>query len=315
AYNYLMEVRRLVRYLDVCDGNMEEGSLRCDANVSVRLKGAEKYGRRVEVKNMNSMRNVQRAIEHEIKRHIDIIEAGGIVDQDTRSFEATSGTTFSLRSKEAANDYRYFPEPDLQPVLVTEAYVNEVRKNLPPLPDELLRKYMQELQLSEYDAGVLTDTKEIALYFEAVLKNTDNAKAAANWVMGPVKSYLNENAITIQRFPVSAERLAQLIALIDSGKVNFGVANQKIFPVMVSDAAKSPQAIAEENNLIQESDSDALLGFIREAVAKNPTKVAEYKAGKTSLIGMFMGDVMKLSKGKADPKIANELLKKVLDEA
>jgi aspartyl-tRNA(Asn)/glutamyl-tRNA(Gln) amidotransferase subunit B len=315
AYNYLMEVRRLVRYLDVCDGNMEEGSLRCDANVSVRLKGAKEYGRRVEVKNMNSMRNVQRAIEHEIKRHIDIIEAGGVVDQDTRSFEATSGTTFSLRSKEAANDYRYFPEPDLQPVLVTEAYVNEVRKNLPPLPDELLRKYIQELQLSEYDAGVLTDTKEIALYFEAVLKNTSNAKAAANWVMGPVKSYLNENAISIQRFPISAERLALLITLIDSGKVNFGVANQKIFPVMISDSTKSPQQIAEENNLIQESDSDALLGFIREAVAKNPTKVTEYKAGKTSLLGMFMGDVMKLSKGKADPKIANELLKKVLDEA
>lgn len=314
AYKYLTEVRRLVRYLDICDGNMEEGSLRCDANISVMLKGAKQYGRRVEVKNMNSISNVRRAIEHEIIRQIDLIEAGGIVDQDTRSFEAATGTTFSLRSKEAANDYRYFPEPDLQPVIVTEKEIARVKSELPPLPAELIVKYTQQLGLSAYDAGVLTDAKEIALFFEEVLKHTSNAKAAANWVMGPVKSFLNENALHISQFPVSPERLSQLIALIDSGKVNFASASQRIFPVMTQDVSKTPLQIAEENNLVQESDSGALTELIKEAVGKYPAKVAEYKSGKTGLLGLFMGEVMKLSKGKADPKVASELLKKVLDE-
>lgn len=314
AYKYLTEVRRLVRYLEICDGNMEEGSLRCDANISVMLKGAKQYGRRVEVKNMNSISNVRRAIEHEIIRQIDLIEAGGIVDQDTRSFEAATGTTFSLRSKEAANDYRYFPEPDLQPVIVTEKEIARVKSELPPLPAELIVKYTQQLGLSAYDAGVLTDAKEIALFFEEVLKHTSNAKAAANWVMGPVKSFLNENALHISQFPVSPERLSQLIALIDSGKVNFASASQRIFPVMTQDVSKTPLQIAEENNLVQESDSGALTELIKEAVGKYPAKVAEYKSGKTGLLGLFMGEVMKLSKGKADPKVASELLKKVLDE-
>ncbi|HEU4716780.1 MAG TPA: Asp-tRNA(Asn)/Glu-tRNA(Gln) amidotransferase subunit GatB [Bacteroidia bacterium] len=314
AYSYLTEVRRLVRYLDICDGNMEEGSLRCDANISVMLKGAKEFGRKVEVKNMNSISNVKRAIGHEIMRQIDIIEAGGIIDQETRSFDAVSGTTFSLRSKEMANDYRYFPEPDLQPVIVSQDEIAHVKAHLPPLPAELVAKYTGEMGLSAYDAGVLTDSKEIALYFEEVLQYTTNAKAAANWVMGPVKSFLNENALHISKLAVTPARLAELIALVDSGKVNFGVANQKIFPVMTKDASKTPQQIAEENNLVQESDSGALMGMIREAVAKYPAKVAEYKGGKTGLLGMFMGEVMKLSKGKADPKVANELLKKVLDE-
>jgi aspartyl-tRNA(Asn)/glutamyl-tRNA(Gln) amidotransferase subunit B len=314
AYRYLTEVRRLVRYLDICDGNMEEGSLRCDANVSVMLKGATKFGRRVEVKNMNSISNVKRAIEHEIIRQIDIIEAGGQIDQDTRSFEAATGTTFSLRSKEMANDYRYFPEPDLQPVIVTEKAIAKVKSELPPLPAELLRKYTKELGLTPYDAGVLTDAKEIALYFEEVLKHTKNAKAAANWVMGPVKSYLNENALHVSQMPVSPERLSQLIALIDDGKISFAMANQRIFPVMAKEISKTPLQIAEENNLVQESDSGALLEMIKEAVGKYPAKVTEYKNGKVNLLGLFMGEVMKLSKGKADPKVTSELLKKVLDE-
>lgn len=314
AYRYLTEVRRLVRYLDICDGNMEEGSLRCDANVSVMLKGADKFGRRVEVKNMNSISNVKRAIEHEIKRQIDIIEAGGQIDQDTRSFEAATGTTFSLRSKEMANDYRYFPEPDLQPVIITEKEIARVKSELPPLPAELLAKYTKELGLTLYDASVLTDAKEIALYFENVLKHTTNAKAAANWVMGPVKSYLNENALHVSQMPVSAERLSQLIALIDEGKISHAMASQRIFPIMAKEVNKTPLQIAEENNLIQESDSGALLEMIQEAVGKYPAKVTEYKNGKTNLLGLFMGEVMKLSKGKADPKVTSELLKKVLDE-
>lgn len=314
AFRYLTEVRRLVRYLEICDGNMEEGSLRCDANVSVMLKGSEKFGRRVEVKNMNSISNVKRAIEHEVKRHIDIIEAGGIVDQDTRTFDAMTGTTMSLRSKEQANDYRYFPEPDLQPVIVTQEDIAKVKSELPPLPAELLEKYTKELGLSAYDASVLTDAKEVALYYEGVLKHTSNAKAAANWVMGPVKSYLNENAIHISAFNLAPQRLAEIINLVDSGKVSFSVASAKIFPEMAADAKATALGIAEKNNLIQESDEGALLAIVREAVAKFPAKVAEYKSGKTGLVGMFMGEVMKLSKGKADPKVASELVTKVLNE-
>jgi aspartyl-tRNA(Asn)/glutamyl-tRNA(Gln) amidotransferase subunit B len=314
AFRYLTEVRRLVRYLEICDGNMEEGSLRCDANVSVMLKGSGKFGRRVEVKNMNSISNVKRAIEHEVKRHIDIIEAGGIVDQDTRTFDALTGTTMSLRSKEQANDYRYFPEPDLQPVIVTQEDIAKIKSELPPLPAELLEKYTKQLGLSVYDASVLTDAKEVALYYEAVLKHTANAKAAANWVMGPVKSYLNENAIHISDFQVEAARLAEIINLVDSGKVSFSVASSKIFPEMATDKSATAIGIAEKHNLIQESDAGALLAIVREAVAKYPAKVAEYKSGKTGLVGMFMGEVMKLSKGKADPKVASELVTKVLNE-
>lgn len=314
AYRYLTEVRRLVRYLDICDGNMEEGSLRCDANVSVMLKTSTTYGRRVEVKNMNSITNVKRAIEHEAIRHVDILEAGGIIEQDTRSFDALTGTTFSLRSKEQANDYRYFPEPDLQPVIVTQDAIAKVKAELPPLPAELFERYTKELGLSAYDAGVLTDAKEVALFYEAVLKNTSNAKAAANWVMGPVKSFLNENALHISEFKLTPSRLAELIALIDSGKISFAVASQKIFPVMIAEQNKTALQIAEENNLIQERNEDALLAIVREAVAKFPAKIAEYKSGKTGLVGLFMGEVMKMSKGKADPKIANELVTKVLNE-
>lgn len=315
AYKYLTEVRKLVRYLDICDGNMEEGSMRCDANVSVRLKGSLGFGRKAEVKNMNSIRNVQRAIEHEVKRQIDIIEAGGIVDQETRSFDASNGTTFTLRTKEMANDYRYFPEPDLPPVIVTQEYIDGVKANMPALPDELYKKYTGQLSLSEYDAAVLTDTKGIALYFEELINHTGNVKSAANWLMGNIKSYLNENALEIDEFPVKASAIADLIKLIDDSKISHSVASQKVFPLLLKSPEKSALSIAEENNWLQESNSDSLLPLIQEAIAKYPDKVAEYKGGKVGLIGLFMGEVMKLSKGKADPKVANELVKKALEEA
>jgi aspartyl-tRNA(Asn)/glutamyl-tRNA(Gln) amidotransferase subunit B len=313
AYKYLTEVRRLVRYLEICDGNMEEGSMRCDANVSVRLKGEKKFGRRTEVKNMNSIRNVQRAIEYEIKRQIDAIENGEEIAQDTRSFDAVAGTTFVLRSKEMANDYRYFPEPDLQPVVVTKEYISKVKETLPPLPNELFKKYTA-LGLSEYDAGVLTDSKEIALYFEEIIANTKNAKGASNWLTVQVKSYLNERALHISEFGLSAKRIAELVDLIDSGKVSHTIATQKIFPKMLEEKEKSPLQIAEENNWIQESDSGALVALAKQALEKYPEKVAEYKAGKTNLLGLFMGELMKLSKGKADPKAANEVMKKMLED-
>jgi len=312
AYKYLTEIRKLVRYLDICDGNMEEGSLRCDANVSVRLKGAKEFGKRTEVKNMNSIRNVQRAIEYEIKRQIEAIEKGEEITQDTRSFDAVAGTTFILRSKEMANDYRYFPEPDLQPVIVSQEYIAKVKSTLPPLPNDLLQKYVK-LGLSEYDAGVLTDSKEIALYFEEIIAKTKNTKAASNWLTVQIKSYLNDNALHISEFKITPERVAQLVDFIDTGKVNHTIATQKIFPAMMQQLDKTPEQIAQENGWIQESDSGALTEFVKQAIAKYPDKVVEYKNGKTSLVGLFMGEVMKLSKGKADPKVANELVKQMLD--
>lgn len=313
AYKYLTEVRKLVRYLDICDGNMEEGSLRCDANVSVRLKGTTAFGKRTEVKNMNSIRNVQRAIEHEVIRQIDLIESGEEIKQETRSFDAVSGTTFAMRSKEMANDYRYFPEPDLQPVVVTEKYIAQVQSTMPPLPNELFKKYTDEIGLSAYDAAIITENKQIALYFNELISHTTNYKAAANWLMGAVKSFLNENAIVIDKFPVSPVRLAELILLIDQGKVSNSVATQKIFPEMIKTADRSALQIAEQSNLIQESNSDSLNEYILQAIAKYPEKVSEYKNGKVTLIGLFMGEVMKLSKGKADPKVANQMMKDTLD--
>jgi aspartyl-tRNA(Asn)/glutamyl-tRNA(Gln) amidotransferase subunit B len=313
AYKYLTEIRKLLRYLEICDGNMEEGSMRCDANVSVRLKGSNTFGKRTEVKNMNSIRNVQRAIEYEAKRQIETIEKGEEITQDTRSFDAEAGTTFILRSKEMANDYRYFPEPDLQPVIVSQEYINKVKSTLPPLPGELFKKYIS-LGLSAYDTGVLTDSKEIALYFEKIILNTKNVKSAANWLTVQVKSYLNDNALHISNFPVTPERMAELVNFIDSGKVNHTIAIQKIFPKMLEEPAKTPAQIAEENNWIQESDSDAIIEFVKLAIAKYPDKVIEYKNGKTTLLGLFMGEVMKLSKGKADPKMAGEVLRELLEK-
>lgn len=314
AYQYLTEIRKLVRYLDICDGNMEEGSMRCDANISVRPVGSDKFGSKVEVKNMNSIRNVQRAIEHEIKRQIECIGKGERIAQETRSFDAVNGTTFVLRTKEASNDYRYFPDPDLVPVIVSEDFIKGIREQMPPLPNALFKKYTTEYNLSEYDAQVLTDTKEIALYFEEVTRFAGNHKTAANWVMGPVKSYLNENALDMERFPISAERLAQLMQLVDENKVSYTAAAQKIFPVMAEKPALSPLQIAEAENLLQESDAGSLQLFVAQALEKYPEKVAEYKNGKVGLLGLFMGEVMKLSKGKADPKVASQLVKEALEK-
>jgi len=312
AYQYLLEVRKLVRYLDICDGNMEEGSLRCDANVSVRLKGDEKFGTKVEVKNMNSSRNVKSAIEYEIKRQIDLIEKGEQIIHETRGFNATDGTTLSQRHKEEANDYRYFPEPDLQPIVITQEYIEEVRESLPPLPKELLKKFTKDFNLSNYDAKIIVEDKKTALYYDDLCRYTKNYKAAANFMNGIVKSYLKENAQTIEDFQLQPERLAQLILLIDENKISNSIATGKIFPILIS-SDLSPEEIAIQNNWIQESDSDAITALIDQVINKYPDKVKEYKSGKKGLIGLFVGEVMKLSKGKADPKLTNELIRKKLD--
>lgn len=313
AYNFLTEVRKLVRYLEICDGNMEEGSLRCDANVSVNLKEASEFGRKVEVKNMNSIRNVQRAIEFEIKRQIDAIEKGEEIPQETRGFDAVAGITKSQRTKEAANDYRYFPEPDLLPVIVSQDYIEEVKATMPPLPNDLFRKYTREFGLSEYDAQILTDSKEIALYFEEVVNHTKAYKQAANWMMGAIKSYLNENALHIHQFPLKPEAVAALIDLVQDNKVSSSMANQKLFPALIEQPDASPLKLAEELNIIQDSSTDSIEPIIDEVLAQFPDKVEAYRSGKKGLLGMFMGEVMKRSKGKADPKTTNQLLQKKLD--
>lgn len=313
AYKYLAEVRKLVRYLGICDGNMEEGSLRCDANVSVRLKGSTELGTRAEVKNMNSLRNVARAIEIEAKRQIDIIEKGGTIDQETRSFDAVNNTTFSLRSKELAHDYRYFPEPDLQPVVLSEQEIEEIKTTMPPLPQELFKKYTTQLELSEYDAGVLIDNKEMALYFEELIKHTTHYKAATNWLTGDVKSYLNSNALDLERFNLSPARLAELINLVQSDKVSYSTAAQKLFPVLAGGDPSSALELAEKLDLLIKEDDNSLESLAKEILEAWPDKVAEYRSGKTGLLGLFMGELMKRSGGKANPKVANQLIRELLE--
>ncbi|MBL7897203.1 MAG: Asp-tRNA(Asn)/Glu-tRNA(Gln) amidotransferase subunit GatB, partial [Crocinitomicaceae bacterium] len=280
AYNYVTEVRKLVRYLDICDGNMEEGSLRCDANISVMLKDAKEYGVKVEVKNMNSIRNVQRAIEYEIERQIEAIEKGEKLTQETRNFNALNGTTTSMRTKEAANDYRYFPEPDLQPIRVTADHIQRIKNAMPPLPNYLHKKYTSELGLSEYDAGVLTDQKEIALYFEEVIQHTKNYKSAANWVMGEIKSHLNQFALEVHELKVNPKNIAGLIGLIDSGKLSHSLASQKVFPEMLK-SDEDPLKIAETNGWIQTSDEGEIKKMIEEVINENPSEVERYRAGET----------------------------------
>lgn len=312
AYNYLTEVRKLLRYLDICDGNMEEGSMRCDANVSVRLVGAQDFGTKVEVKNMNSIRNVQRAIEFEITRQITALENGETLTQETRAFDALKGSTISMRTKEAANDYRYFPEPDLPPITVTSTQIAQIAADMPALPNALFERYTKTYGLSSYDAYNITDQKGLALYYEALIAHTTNYKAAANWLMGEIKSYLNEQGVDIAEFPIAADRIAALISLIDEGKISNSVAAQRVFPVLF-ESQETPLAIAERLNLIQSSDSSVIDGFIQTVIENNPNEVARYRGGEKQLIGFFMGQLMKVSGGKADPKASNALLRQKLE--
>ncbi len=315
AYSLLTEVRKLVRYLEICDGNMEEGSLRCDANVSVMLADAKAFGKKVEIKNMNSIRNVQRAIDIEVDRQIELLEKGESIVSETRTYDADKNKTFSMREKEELNDYRYFPDPDLSPVIVSEEWLSRIKASISVLPQELLEKFISHYKLSEYDAQVLTDSKDIAVYFESVCKSTANFKAAANWVMGPVKSWLNENQKSADQFPIAASRLSEVIHLIDTGKMNFTIASQRLFPQLISNPEKPVLEIALELDILQESDQNSILPIIEEVIAAFPDKVKEYKKGKSAIVGMFMGEVMKRSKGKADPKVTNELLLNKLKEA
>ena len=313
AFAYVTELRRLVRWLNICDGNMEEGSMRCDANISIRLKGETKLGTRVEVKNLNSIRNVKRAIDVEVNRLIDIVESGEKVLQQTRSYDADNNTTFSLRSKEEADDYRYFADPDLTPFNITDEFLHRVKTSLPALPEELEKKYKTKFNLPDYDAQVICGDKSLVDFFEAIVKHTTNYKTAVNWLMGPVKSYLNEKDIEISTFPLTPEKISALVRLVDDGKVNFSIASSKIFNALLASPEKTPLQIATSLNLLQESDSVSVAVWVDEVIAKMPDKVKEYKSGKKGLIGLFVGEVKKISKGKADMNLVNKLLAEKLN--
>ena len=314
AVAFLTNLRRILRFLAVCDGNMEEGSFRCDANVSIRQRGLKKLGTKVEIKNLNSIRNVRRAIEFEVSRMQELVDQNEPIVQQTRSFDAINGTTFSLRSKEEANDYRYFPDPDLPPFEITPAYLEYIEETIPALPEELIARYMESYNLVRYDAEVITDDKETSDYFETLISFTPAYKAAANWLLGPVKSFLNERNLSISAFPLKPAVLASLIVLVESGKVNFSTASSKIFPELTSGASEDPLEIADRLNLIQTDDQTQILEWVRLAIEKMPDKVLEYKKGKKGLLGLFVGEVKRISNGKADPQLTNQLLIQKLDK-
>lgn len=316
AFAYVSEIRKLVQYLGVCDGNMEEGSLRCDANISVRKKGDPKLGTRVEVKNLNSVRNIKRAVEYEAARLIQLCEAGETIRQQTRSFDAGNGTTFAIRDKEDADDYRYFPEPDLTPFSLQDSYIDAIRSSLPELPAARIRRYMQQLQLPEYDVRVITEEKEFADYFEAVIRQTSFFKQAANWMLGPVKTWMNEAQQPVAAFPLQPASIAALVELTASGKVSFSQASTRLFALLIAQPDADAAKLAADNNLLQDSDEAGIEALVDKALAKFPDKVAEYRKGKKGVLALFVGEVMKSSKGKADPKMTNDLvLRKLKSES
>ena len=312
AYNYITALRKLVRWLDVCDGNMEEGSLRCDANISVRLKGEKKLGTRVEIKNLNSIRNVKKAIEIEVDRLIGIVENGEKVMQETRSFNADNNSTFSLRSKEDADDYRYFPEPDLPPFNITKEYINTIKNAMPELPAVLQEKYVNAHGLTAYDAARICDDKENAFLYETVAAQTGNYKITANWVTGPIKNYCNENNCNIKDFPLNATQIASLISFTETGKVHYNIASTKLMYAMFKDKIALPESLAVSMNLLQENNTEALENWVNETLLCMPEKVKEYRSGKKGLLGLFAGQVKKLSKGKADMEAVNKMLESKL---
>jgi aspartyl-tRNA(Asn)/glutamyl-tRNA(Gln) amidotransferase subunit B len=306
AAEYARTIRQILRYLDVCDGNLEEGSLRCDCNVSVKKVGVEKFGTKVEIKNINSFRFVEKAIEYEIERQIDAIEKGERIIQETRLWDPDKNRTFSMRTKEDAMDYRYFPDPDLLPLVVTEATIANYKSELPELPIDRARRFVEKMGLPEYDAGVLTAEKEVADYFEAVAKLVTQAKNASNWIMTELLRELNQNNIAIQNSPISAAHLGQMIVLVENGTISGKIA-KTVFLEMWN-TKQDPESIIKAKGLVQISDSGAIEKIIDEVIQSNPQQVADYRGGRVKLFGFFVGAVMKASKGQANPELVNKLL-------
>ncbi len=311
AFLYVTEVRKLVRWLGVCDGNMEEGSLRCDANISVRLKGASELGTKVEVKNLNSIRNIKKAIEFEIDRLIKLVDAGEPIIQQTRSFDANNDSTFAIRDKEDANDYRYFPDPDLAPFHLTENYIDSIKSTLPLLPNQLKQIWKTSLGLSDYDVDQITENKEEADFYALWIQSTKHYKAAVNWMLGPIREYLNESGKSYQDISNSIEQLNELLELVESNQLSFSNATGKVFKGIIGTNTKAID-FATTNQLIQNNSTDVIAEWVDQVLAANPDKVTEYKKGKKGLIGLFVGEVKKISKGQADPKITTQLLEQKL---
>ncbi len=306
---YIKKLRSIMRYLGTCDGNMQEGSLRADVNVSVRLKGSKKFGTRCEIKNVNSIKFMQMAIEYEANRQVDLIEEGKTIDQETRLFDTKKNETRSMRSKEDAHDYRYFPDPDLLPLEVSDDFVQKLKSEIPELPDEKKKRFIEKFNLSPYEATILVSDIETSKYFEDVINNSDT-KLATNWIIGELFAVLNDKNLEITKSPISAKNLSKLINLIKDGTISGKIA-KTIFELMM-DGDKDPQKIVEEKGLKQESDPKAIEEIIVKVIKDNPNKVKEYKSGKDKLFGFFMGQVMKISGGKANPQLVNEILKKNL---
>ena len=310
AAEYLKRLHEILVYLEICDGNMEEGSFRCDANVSIRPMGQKEYGTRTELKNMNSFRNVQRALEYEVKRQQYLVENGQRIIQETRLWDDAGGVTNPMRSKEEAHDYRYFPDPDLVPVVVDEAWVAGIRENLPELPQAKRERFVNEYQIPAYDAGVLTSERALAEYYENVVRLCGKPKQASNWVMGDVLRFLNEDKRTIRECPISAQSLADMITLIEEGAISGKMAKDVISDMY--QAGKTPQEIIKEKGLVQITDEGELTETISGIIAANPKQLADYRSGKDKLFGFFVGQVMKATQGKANPQLVNDLLKKML---
>ncbi|MBV5319538.1 MAG: Asp-tRNA(Asn)/Glu-tRNA(Gln) amidotransferase subunit GatB [Chlorobium phaeobacteroides] len=310
ASAYLQKVRQIVKYLGISDGNMEEGSLRCDANVSIRPHGSEEYGTRTEIKNMNSFKNVEKAIEFEANRHSEIIDAGGAIVQETRLWDADKGETRSMRGKEFAHDYRYFPDPDLVPVLVDDDMLERMRLELPEFPEDRAARFVSEFAIPAYDAAVLTVDREVADYFEETVRVSGDAKVASNWVMGEVMRTLKEKYLDIAEFGISSLRLGELIRLIGAGTISNTIAKQ-VFEIMMSDEAAA-EVIVTREGLAQVSDFGAIDMVLQEVLDANPGQLADYRAGKTKLFGFFVGQCMARMKGKGNPAIVNDLLQKKL---
>jgi aspartyl-tRNA(Asn)/glutamyl-tRNA(Gln) amidotransferase subunit B len=313
AFLYVSEVRKLVRWLGICDGNMEEGSLRCDANISVRLKGEEKLGTRVEVKNLNSIRNIKKAIDFEIDRLITLVEKGETIIQQTRSFDASNDTTFSIRDKEDANDYRYFPDPDLAPLLLKEDYIQSIQSNLPALPNTLKKEWSQQFGLNTYDVDQLCENKQEADFYLLWTQHTNLYKIAANFMIGPIRVYLNEHDKNYSELIPLLPQLSELLNMVDQQLVSFSIASDNVLNAILNHGV-APMEFASANALLQNSNEAALTVWIQEVLSSHPDKVEAYKKGKKGLIGVFVGEVKRLSKGQADPQKTTQLLEKILSK-
>lgn len=313
AVEFLQHLRIILQYLEICDGNMEQGSLRCDANLSVRPRGRAQMGTKTEIKNLNSFRFLQKALEYEAKRQMEVLQKGIPVSHETRLYDASRNITLPMRSKEEAHDYRYFPEPDLPPLLIDEKLVLELRSALPELPHDKIKRFIKEYGLPLYDAKILTTSKALADYFEQTARNSGNPKQASNWIMREILQFLKEREIEIDQFSVSPQSLAELILLVERNEISLTLAKEKIFPKMIEEG-KGARQIIQEQGISQIVDEIQLEKIILKVIEKNPQPFRQYKEGKVQVLGFFLGQVMKETKGSANPQVANRLLKKILDE-